>query len=171
MYSSYRSVQALGGAAYGEVGALSAYGRRNCALCRLRRIAAADWRAGCERAGKRDCASAPSEIVLPGPASLFTRGPSRVVDSTRRPPEREGDLYGTTFGKVIGKHECGTVFSLSLAGAEKTLHRFQGPDGCLPRGRLIRRKRYAIRHDRRRGLKRRRNGFQRHDERHRDRAV
>ncbi len=49
-----------------------------------------------------------------------------------------GTLYGTTSGKATGKHECGTVFSLSTAGAEKTLHRFQGPgDGCGPLDALV----------------------------------
>jgi|HubBroStandDraft_4_1064222.scaffolds.fasta_scaffold00006_144 uncharacterized repeat protein (TIGR03803 family) len=48
-----------------------------------------------------------------------------------------GTLYGTTSGKSTGNDECGTVFSLSTAGVHKTLYRFHGPDGCIPRSALI----------------------------------
>ena len=54
----------------------------------------------------------------------------------------DGALYGTTsFGggcPVFKKFGCGTVFSVSLSGAETVLYRFQGyPDGMTPAGGLI----------------------------------
>ena len=48
-----------------------------------------------------------------------------------------GTFYGTTSGQSRGRHQCGTVFSITPAGVTKTLHRFQGPDGCKPLGALI----------------------------------
>lgn len=48
-----------------------------------------------------------------------------------------GTLYGTTSGPNWDKNQCGTVFSITPAGATKTLYRFKGPDGCGPLGALI----------------------------------
>ncbi len=45
-----------------------------------------------------------------------------------------GTLYGTTSAGGTSKG-CGTVFSMSTAGAEQVLYRFRGsPDGCNPLG-------------------------------------
>ncbi|MGB6519222.1 MAG: choice-of-anchor tandem repeat GloVer-containing protein [Candidatus Cybelea sp.] len=53
-----------------------------------------------------------------------------------------GTLYGTTSdggGVPCKRHgSCGTVFSLSLSGQERVLHRFSGsPDGAVPSTNLI----------------------------------
>jgi uncharacterized repeat protein (TIGR03803 family) len=48
-----------------------------------------------------------------------------------------GTLYGVTYGSQGDKLLCGTVFSMSTAGATKVLYRFDGPDGCRPLGTLI----------------------------------
>ncbi|MGC1379963.1 MAG: choice-of-anchor tandem repeat GloVer-containing protein, partial [Candidatus Baltobacteraceae bacterium] len=54
------------------------------------------------------------------------------------------ELYGTTYngGAVCTSHKhnlagCGTVFEISVSGAEQVLHRFMGiPDGAYPQGPL-----------------------------------
>lgn len=52
-----------------------------------------------------------------------------------------GTLYGTTFqggGTGCGGAGCGTVYSVSIAGAQKVLHRFGGHrDGASPSANLI----------------------------------
>jgi uncharacterized repeat protein (TIGR03803 family) len=48
-----------------------------------------------------------------------------------------GTLYGMTSGGTPNKHECGTVFSISPSGVHRTIHRFQGADGCAPQDALI----------------------------------
>jgi len=53
----------------------------------------------------------------------------------------DGILYGTTSaggGKGCGGHGCGTVFKISLSGAESIEHTFKGfPDGASPMAGLI----------------------------------
>jgi uncharacterized repeat protein (TIGR03803 family) len=55
--------------------------------------------------------------------------------------DASGNLYGTSSGGTPSGVNlgCGTVFTISAAGVEKTLHSFglSGTDGCNPVGGLI----------------------------------
>jgi uncharacterized repeat protein (TIGR03803 family) len=49
-----------------------------------------------------------------------------------------GTLYGTTaYGGVGGIDGYGTCFKVTESGLESVLYSFKGPDGAVPRGRLI----------------------------------